>query len=894
MTAIDQLRASLDGRYDVEREIGRGGMATVFLARDVRHGRAVALKLLDPELGAVLGADRFLSEIRVTANLQHPNLLPLFDSGEVGGLLFYVMPFVEGESLRARLEREKQLPIEESLRIATAIASALDYAHRHGVIHRDLKPENILLHEGQPLVADFGIALAVSKAGGARVTQTGLSLGTPLYMSPEQATGDRGIDSRTDIYSLGAVTYEMLAGEPPHFGGTAQAIIARLMTEQPRSLTTLRHTVPEHVDAAVLCALEKLPADRFESAKAFSDALNGRSATLPATYTARAKKADAGKQRRGPRDVIPWLITVAAVAAAGIALLARRPAEVAEPVMLRVDRPAGQRIEDVGGSAIAISPDGKTVAFIARDQKGRMIRVRRLDSLDVRTVEGTMSAGDVRFTPDGRWLSFSAEGGRFYRVSLEGGRPIALTGNSSGSEGSAWASNDELVIAGGGRLRLAADGEPKPMASIDSAKGEHLITSPLVLRDGKTVLFGLRSNTGAGSEQRYAIGAVSKNGGDRIILNLEGTDPLGVRDGWLVYGRADGTINAISFDEGRRRIAGTPIQLESGILWRSNGGIAASMSENGTLVYLRGESDAYFTLLDARGNRLPSYKERGRLQMPAWSPDGRRIAVQVQPTVTAGQSSIWLYDVVDGSFSRLTSKVNAFRPVWTPDSKRVAFMSTAVMASDGSAISGPSTIWWIPADGSEEEALLYSDPKASLREVVFSRDGRHAVLRTDITGGSGRDIFLLARTPGAKMQPLIVSPFDEINPAVSPDSRWLAYQSNETGRFEVHARPFPGPGGRVLISTNGGFEPRWSSDGRRIFYRDGTAFIAATVAVKDGALLVTRRDSLFADVYRFGGLGRPSYDVAPDGRFVVIREASEGAEIVAAVNWWATVKSKLH
>src|SRR5690349_7715380 len=240
MTNPAQLAASLAGRYTVGREIGRGGMATVFLARDTKHDRPVALKILNPELGAVLGVERFLAEIRVTANLQHPNLLPLFDSGETGGMLFYVMPFVEGESLRARLSREKQLPIPKALHIATAVASALDYAHRHGVIHRDLKPENILLHEGQPLVADFGIALAISNAGGARITQTGLSLGTPQYMSPEQATGDRAIDGRTDIYSLGALTYEMLTGDAPHVGSTSQAIIARLLTEKPRSIRAAR------------------------------------------------------------------------------------------------------------------------------------------------------------------------------------------------------------------------------------------------------------------------------------------------------------------------------------------------------------------------------------------------------------------------------------------------------------------------------------------------------------------------------------------------------------------------------------------------------------------------------------------------------------------------------
>ena len=272
---LASLTAALTDRYRIQREIGQGGMATVFLARDTKHDRPVALKVLRPELGAVLGVERFLSEIRVTANLQHPNVLPLFDSGEANGLLFYVMPFVDGESLRTRLTREKQLPIDEAVRITVALASALDYAHRNGIIHRDLKPENILMQAGQPVIADFGIALAVRNAGGNRVTQTGLSLGTPEYMSPEQATGDREIDARTDIYSLGAVTYEMLTGEPPHTGSTAQAVIARVLTEKPRGVRVSRPNVPPYVGQAIEQALEKLPADRWETAQQFADALQG-------------------------------------------------------------------------------------------------------------------------------------------------------------------------------------------------------------------------------------------------------------------------------------------------------------------------------------------------------------------------------------------------------------------------------------------------------------------------------------------------------------------------------------------------------------------------------------------------------------------------------------------
>lgn len=270
---LTELRSALADRYDVERELGRGGMATVLLARDRKHERRVAIKVLDPELGAVLGHERFQSEITVTAALQHPNLLPLFDSGEAAGQLYYVMPYVEGETLRARLERERQLPIDETVRLVTAIAGALDYAHERGVIHRDLKPENVLLQAGQPVVADFGIALAVSNAGGARVTQTGLSLGTPQYMSPEQATGERQLDARTDQYSLAAMAYEMLTGEPPHTGGTARVIMARLMTETPRPVTATRENVAPHISDAIHRALQKAPADRFPTTGAFAAAL---------------------------------------------------------------------------------------------------------------------------------------------------------------------------------------------------------------------------------------------------------------------------------------------------------------------------------------------------------------------------------------------------------------------------------------------------------------------------------------------------------------------------------------------------------------------------------------------------------------------------------------------
>ena len=319
--AATRLTTALAGRYRIERALGAGGMATVFLARDLKHDRDVALKVLRPELAAVLGAERFLQEIRISAKLDHPHILTLIDSGESEGFVWYVLPYVRGESLRQKLTREKQLSIEEAVRIATQVASALDYAHRQGVIHRDIKPENILLHEGEAVVADFGIALAVREAGGQRFTESGLSLGTPQYMSPEQATGGRELDARADVYSLAAVVYETLAGEPPHTGPTVQVVIAKLLTERPTRIRTVRDTVPEGIDTAVAKALAKVPADRFAGAAEFAAALAGPGAG-----------PTAGQRRR--RVALAASIA-GAVALTGIAALWhpwRRPAKAAAPV----------------------------------------------------------------------------------------------------------------------------------------------------------------------------------------------------------------------------------------------------------------------------------------------------------------------------------------------------------------------------------------------------------------------------------------------------------------------------------------------------------------------------------------------------------------------------------
>ena len=436
----NRLQVALADRYRIEGEIGAGGMATVYLAQDLRHDRKVALKLLRPELSAVIGAERFLAEIKLTANLQHPHILPLFDSGEADGFLFYVMPFVEGESLRSRLNREKQLPVPDAVRIATEVASALDYAHRHGVVHRDIKPENILMHDGRALVADFGIALAASKAGGNRMTETGMSLGTPHYMSPEQAMGEREITARSDVYALGVVLYEMLTGDPPFTGSTAQAVVARVLTETPRPILPQRHTIPPQVEAAVLTALEKLPADRFGTAAEFAEALAGKG-TIPTVRTAAAAGTTAAMPAAKPGldPVKIGLVGVAVVAAALAAWGWFRPKPAAVVNRFSVYLPPDQALAAAGGggSRVAISPDGNRLVYSGPAQRGTQLWIREHDQLNATPIAGTEGGASPFFSPDGRQIGFLIQGAKLRTVSLDGG-PTQSLSDSVNSSGGDW------------------------------------------------------------------------------------------------------------------------------------------------------------------------------------------------------------------------------------------------------------------------------------------------------------------------------------------------------------------------------------------------------------------------------------------------------------------------
>ncbi|HEX5963253.1 MAG TPA: protein kinase, partial [Gemmatimonadales bacterium] len=588
---IDSLKRALTSRYALERELGRGGLATVYLARDLKHERPVALKVLHPELAALIGAERFLHEIRVTANLQHPHILPLHDSGESDGLLWYVMPYVAGESLRVKLHREKQLPIPEAVTICGQIASALDYAHRHGVIHRDIKPENILLHDGQPSVADFGIALAVSQAGGSRLTETGLSIGTPQYMSPEQSMGDRELDARSDIYSLGVVLYEMLTGDPPYTGSTAQAIVAKVITEKPAPVTARRDTIPLHVAAAVHKAIAKLPADRFHAAAEFAEALvrPGAGQTLPETILVPGASRGARSVSRRRSVAIAGSVLLAGLAAWGWL----RPGPRAPVVRLGIALPAGEALQQLeGGSRIAISPDGSRLVYVGPAGKGHQLWMKPSSQLHGSPLPGTEGGRNPFFSPDGRKLGFTTSVPMKLKVmSLSGEPAITLADSGLENGGASWGSDGYIYVdTERGLQRLKASGGPlEPVAILDSTRGETGIAWPQVLPSGKAVLLRMRRATDALSD--FNIIAVEPRSGRRTSLT-RGVFARYTPSGHLVYVTADGKLLAAPFDEGKMTLTGPPVALTDGVALGVLGRVDLAISATGTLVYAPGSPTA--------------------------------------------------------------------------------------------------------------------------------------------------------------------------------------------------------------------------------------------------------------------------------------------------------------
>jgi serine/threonine-protein kinase len=877
--SVARLATALADRYRIERELGAGGMATVYLAHDVRHDRKVALKVLRPELSAILGGERFLAEIKTTANLQHPHILSLFDSGEADGLVFYVMPYVEGESLRDRLTREKQLPVEDAVRIAREVADALEYAHQHGIVHRDIKPENILLHGGHAQVADFGIALAASRGeGGTRMTETGMSLGTPHYMSPEQSMGEREITPKADIYALGCVLYEMLTAEPPFTGATAQAIIARVMTEEPRSLTLQRKSIPPHVEAAVERALEKLPADRWASAAQFAEALQGGGPGDRGTGGPRM----AGSSRPAvPRSRGPALFAAAALS--GVVLgalgllagwqLARPGAEPPRPVRFTLAFPDSARYVDTFGRSIAISPDGSALVYSGGVPGRRQLFLRRLDEPRPTPIEGTEGAYMPFFSPDGTWLGFVANQ-RVMKVRLAGGVPITvaqLLGNTV--SGATWGSRDVIVledVSGLSRVN-AAGGRLEVLTTLDSVNS--LVEWPTFLPDGDAVLCAV---TLTRNDASY-LGLVRLSDGRVTVFHdFEGSDPRFLPPGLVVWTTREGVMLAAPFDARRHRFTGTPVAVLEGVT--SEGGAAKVGLGPGIAVRVEGgQQRSQLLRLDRHGTARPERPELMNYLMPRFSPDGRRIAVLTGLNEGIGiQGELWVLDRARGTRQRLTLASPVGAAEWSPDGRRLAF----------AYLPGPSwDVYEALADGSGAAESLVTRPGTEF-PAGWAPGGAFIFWRQTQNRG---DILYLDSAGGAE-HAFAASPANELTPTLSPDGHWLAFVSDESGRREVYVRPFPTGEGRWQISTDGGIEPRWSKNGREIVFRAGDWFLSVPVVAGPG-ISTGQVDSLFRGPYSTTAL-RTQYDVSRDGsEFIIVGAPAASRTLAVTLNPFEALRS---
>jgi len=895
-----QLKTALADRYVIEHGLGQGGMATVFLANDVKHERKVALKVLKPELAAVIGAERFLTEIKVTANLQHPHILPLHDSGEAESFLYYVMPYVEGQTLRDKLDHEKQLGIDEAVDITRGVASALDYAHRQGVIHRDIKPENVLIHDGQPLIADFGIALAVSHAGGTRLTETGLSIGTPHYMSPEQAMGDRELDARSDVYSLGAMLYEMLAGDPPYMGNTAQAIVAKVITEKAPPVTVHRDTVPPHVAAAISKALNKLPADRFGSAAQFAEALGNTRFTVPV-----ASGNDAPAVER-----IPWKpLTMVTSAVAVVLLLVTAWAVTRSAPTPPVTRFAVVLHEDealfFSGQGnpprLGVAPDGSELVYVGvDDDRGRRLWHRPFDQLNARFLPGTEGAWSPVYAADGDRVAFIVEDNGFQLkvLSLAGGPPVTVLDTGIGSTIS-WGPDDFLYFLDESGLvlrRIQATGGPvEEITTLEAAAGVGYAW-PHVLPGGKgIILTAVPTNQSQASQ-----GNVTTRQLQLHVFDLESGESRATvagaygyysASGHLVYSTEEGSLMAVPFDPESLELKGRPTALLEGIDVRVDGITDLTLSDNGVLVYtnesFNAPEEVAWVIGSGETEKVdPNWVRDEEFEALVLSPDGRRAAVVIEED---NRGDVWIKQLDRGPLSRLTfeGEYNGY-PAWSPDGRYVAY---------GSLRGGEWNVWVKRSDGSGPEELLL-DLDRNVWGMEWSSDGEWIIVSVDGPPGTD-DIVAIRVGQESEPVPVVAEAFDEFEPALSPDGSWLAYVSNESGRNEVYVRTFPETAdGKWQVSTDGAVEPAWRDDGRALYFRslDGQSILAADLSngpssATSGVVVHMPAQNDYEQNTR-----NRLYDVAPDGRFVVIQRFGTpdvSGDLVVVQNWFEELEAKV-
>ncbi len=880
------LSAALADRYRIERRLGEGGMATVYLAEDLKHKRKVAVKVLRPELAAVLGAERFVQEITTTANLQHPHILPLFDSGEADSFLYYVMPFIDGETLRDKLNRETQLGIDEAVKITTDVADALHYAHEQGIIHRDIKPENILIHNGRPMVADFGIALAVSAAAGGRMTETGLSLGTPHYMSPEQATAEKELTARSDVYSLGTVLFEMLTGEPPHTGASAQAIVMKIVMDEARAVTDLRKSVPPNVAAAVAKSLEKLPADRFESAAKFAEALGNTSfATVAATTTSVATTETASGWWK-PVAVGATVVALVLLATTMLGWL-RSPPETVQ----RYEVALG----DVGTQgfgfalATAIAPDGSGIVYLDT-VGGQHLVFKPRGALDAIALPGTEDGFGPFFSPDGQWIGFFGTRG-LRKVPLGGGGVITLTDERLAVSAAAWLDDGSILYVGSDaniwRMSDAGGTEPElvlPFGDTATAAFAQRL-SPLPAGRGALVTV---CTIQCSADASVHVWDAQRGTLTKLFESARGAWYLPT--GHILYTGSAGGAFAASFDLDDLS-AGPAVPVIEGV--RPGEMI---VSQEGTIAYLLGRpvqnagtAEAVFVNRDGTSQPIDGGLrfELASASGIAVSPDGLSLAIGMQ---SGGTDNIWIKDLTrpQGPLSRLTFGTDGqIIPRWLPDGGTVAYANSI-----------GSMLYTKRADNIGDSVQITSATKP-ITASTWSPDGEWVLLRVGRGGDGVRDI--LAFRPGTDSVPaplLADDRYDEMFPDISPDGKWLAYVSSESGRGEVYVRPFPDvQSGRWQISSNGGSRPKWSNQGDELFYWGPTGMIAVEFQTTP-TFRVGDQQELFEigpEIYQ--GSNYRAYDLMPDDRFVMIRteappDAGE-AKLVLVHNWFEELKERM-
>ena len=876
------------GSYEILACLGKGGMGEVYRARDTRLNRIVAIKILAHRLADRSELrERFEREARTIASLNHPHICTLHDIGQQDGIDYLVMECLEGETLASRLAKGR-LSLEQTLQYAIQIADALDKAHRKGVTHRDLKPGNIMLTQSGAKLLDFGLAklkqevspetatISQIQSANQPITAQGAIVGTLLYMAPEQLEG-KETDARTDIFAFGTVVYEMATGKKAFEGKSQASIIAKILESEPPPISSLQPMTPPALDHAVKKCVAKEPADRWQSASDLHDELKwiaeagSQSAAPEATTVGRARLL-----RRWA--LVSSLACLIAATITGFAVWKLKPTLV--PLRQTVTRFVisllpGEELSRGAGAAspVALSPDGTQLVYSAIQGGSPQLYVRSLDSLQDKPIAGTEGASAPFFSPDGQWVGFFAEG-KLKKVPVTGGSPVVLC-EVGGGFGASWGNDDTIFFAPGsmsGLWRVSAKGgTPQPFTELDRQNGEISHRSPRVLPGGKAVLFTVWTGPGW-DEQQIQLKIVAT--GERRLLVRGGETGSYMPTGHVVYERA-GTLMAVPFDIARLEVAGSaPVSLAEGV---KEGGEEAyyAVSYNGLLAYVPGspaqfEQSLIWVDRDGKVEPLPAPpRNYSTLRI---SPDGQEVALGID----GAQSDVWLYNLARRTFTRLTFEGSSQIPIWTPDGKRVTYRATRA---------GTRNLFWRMADGSGAEERLTTG-EGNQTAASWSPDGKalgYYVVQGDTTAAA---MWVLEVGGDRKPRPILPNSFNEFGPRFSPDGRWLAYFSDESGRFEVYVLPYPGPGGRWQVSADGGAIPVWNRNGRELFYRSGDRMMAVDVTLQPSF-------SAGEPKMLFEGQYAGAYDVSPDGqRFLMLKPVEEAAprQINVVLNWTEELK----